>query len=50
MDCFDKKRYGQFLDYAVVDGRNRLITFNLNSEKLVTTTLPHFWDYAGTSN
>eukprot|EP00026_Physarum_polycephalum_P010320 Phypoly_transcript_10479.p1 GENE.Phypoly_transcript_10479~~Phypoly_transcript_10479.p1 ORF type:complete len:171 (+),score=31.14 Phypoly_transcript_10479:331-843(+) len=37
--------YGQFSPDAILDGRNRIITFHLNSENgLVTAIIPHFWE------
>lgn len=41
--------YGQFLDTAILDGRNRAITYEASSAEsyIVTAILPHFWDYAG---
>ncbi len=43
-------RYGQFLDDAVVDGRNRAISFSLGSDGFVHATVPHFWEEVGTYN
>jgi hypothetical protein len=41
------RRYGQFLDGAIVDGRIRTVNFSLNDDWSVTATLPHFWIDAG---
>jgi len=40
--------YGQFSPYAIVDGRNRIIPFQLNSDNgQVTALIPHFWEELG---
>lgn len=45
---FDRKRYAQFLDKAVVDGRPQNISFRLSDDKTgVSAILPHFWSYVG---
>jgi hypothetical protein len=43
---FDSKRYGQFADLAIVDGRTRNISFIINDTS-VAAVIPHFWFSAG---
>ena len=48
---YDIVIYGQFLDKAVLDGHVRTIRFTLNTtDNTITTIVPHFWSYAGTSS
>lgn len=46
----DETRYGQFMNHAIVDGRDRIITFKTNSDYTVTASVPHFWSTLGTFN
>lgn len=39
--------YGQYLPQAMIDNRVRIVNYTLNSDKTITATLPHFWEYAG---
>ncbi len=41
------KRYGQFFEKALLDGRIRVISFRLNKDRSVTAVIPHFWTEAG---
>jgi hypothetical protein len=43
------RRYGQFLNKAIIDGIVRGINFTLTGDD-VTIILPHFWQNAGTSH
>eukprot|EP00026_Physarum_polycephalum_P003519 Phypoly_transcript_03532.p1 GENE.Phypoly_transcript_03532~~Phypoly_transcript_03532.p1 ORF type:complete len:603 (+),score=53.04 Phypoly_transcript_03532:570-2378(+) len=38
--------YAQFDPSAIVDGRNRSISFTLQTDNSVVATLPHFWDFS----
>lgn len=45
------KRFGKFLDVAVLDGRASSVLFHFNSAaSTVAITVPHFWEFVGTSN
>lgn len=44
---FDEIRYALFDPEAMIDNRERSITFSAVSNTTVAATLPHFWRYAG---
>lgn len=39
-------RYAQFVDKVILDGRIRPVAYSLDNT-VVTTFIPHFWEYAG---
>jgi len=39
--------YGQFLETAIVDGKQRNISFSLLADNSVSALLPHFWVSSG---
>lgn len=41
------ERYGEYFEHAIVDGRNRVINFTLDSDGAVRTSVPHFWSDFG---
>ena len=49
MIVFDIRRYVQFLEKAIIDGRIRRIEFKLDDHDYsVSAIIPHFWNQIGT--
>lgn len=44
---FDNRRYGQFFDSGILDGRIKKISFELNADNTVSALVPHFWSTLG---
>lgn len=50
-NTFDYKRYGKFLDFALLDNRTQNIQFSYNATNaVVALTVPHFWERVGMFN